>query len=185
MQIEFDTKDFARLQAQLSAIPMEIRTKAWRSAMARVGQRLRRDVVKRSAERLGVKQGTIAKRVEAVPGKDASMELKVSSRWLSAPETSAKRVRQILRHVPRGSYSIAFMAKMKTKHVGVFSRKIGVKMKSNPKKEKIEEYHGPNPASDIANNGEPWVDILAKLMEQDLLPRYLHEINFRLSKLGR
>ncbi len=185
MQIEFDTKDFAKLQAQLSAVPMDIRTKAWRSAMSRVGQRLRRDVVKRSAARLSVKQGTIGKRVKAVPGADASMELKVSSRWLGAPETSAKRVAQIMRHVPRGSYSKAFLATMKSGHVGVFRRLHGVKMKSNPKKEKIEEYHGPNPAADIAANGSDWTGILAKLMEQDLLPRYLHEINFRLSKLGR
>jgi hypothetical protein len=69
----------------------------------------------------------------------------------------------------RGSYRSAFIATMASEHSGVF-RRVGTKRLP------IREQFGPNPASDVANHEEIYLDLLQDLIETHLMPRVKHEI---------
>jgi hypothetical protein len=41
----------------------------------------------------------------------------------------------------------------------------------------IRELFGPNPAHDVTNNPDEFMQVLAQLIEEHLLPRTLHEVD--------
>jgi hypothetical protein len=84
----------------------------------------------------------------------------------------------------RGSYKHAFVATMKSGHVGVFRSIPGTQLAADLSKgsdrrrprQQIRELFGANPAHAITKNPEVYLDIVAEIIQDYFYPRVVHEI---------
>jgi len=76
-----------------------------------------------------------------------------------------------------------FVAIMESGHVGVFKRVPGQRMKTNPKRQKIEEKTGPSPADLLAS--ERVFKRVGTLLAEDAQRIFAHELVFELNRTGQ
>lgn len=167
-QLTIDASEVERLGREISRLPDEIKAKAMSRAMRRMGQRARTEYVRMSSKRLSVPPSLIRRIVrEAMSA--ASIDLLVRSPWIPLRALGARQTRSGVSVRLRGSYRSAFLATMSNGHRGVMKR-------SGKSRLPIFELYGPNPAHDITNNPEDYLDLLSQMIERELMPRMLHEL---------
>lgn len=170
-QTFFDASDFAQLGAAIGKLPEDIRTKAAARAMRRVTEMTRTRLVRRQAPRLKLPQRLIRERTTALfnaGGNTAGVV--VRSNWIPLYKLGATQGSRGVRVRLRGSYRSAFVATMGSGHTGVMKRTGTARLP-------IRELFGPNPAHDITNNDQVYLEMMAEVMEQVLVPRMLHELS--------
>ncbi|WP_376704698.1 phage tail protein [Mesorhizobium sp. ISC25] len=171
VELHVDASDFEHLGRAIARLPEEIKAKAAARAMRRVTEMARSRIVKRDAERIDIPPS----RVRAVTtaqfnaGGNTS-DVVVRSGWIPLYKLGATQTAKGVRVRLRGSYRSAFIAEMKSGHAGVFRRQGKARLP-------IRELFGPNPAHDITNNPEVYLQVLTEVIEQNLMPRYLHEVD--------
>lgn len=184
--LKIDDRDLVQLRRAIERLPGEVKGKAMRRAMTRMTQMARTRIVDRNAKHVKLPKQVIADLTTAAFNSGGNIsQVTVESGWIPLQRLGAVQNATGVYVNVRGSYRHAFVAAMKSGHVGVFRRVPGTHMSSNPNKEQIRELFGPNPAHAITNNPDVYLDILAKLIEENLYPRFVHEVEFILSKLGR
>ncbi|NTI92282.1 hypothetical protein G6L78_01420 [Agrobacterium rhizogenes] len=176
--LRIDDHELAQLRRAIERVPGEIKVKAMSRAMRRMGQMARTRIVDRNAKHVKLpKQLVAALTTAAFNAGGNTSKVTVESGWIQLQRLGAVQSSSGVYVNVRGSYRHAFVAAMKSGHVGVFRRVSGSRQ--------IRELFGPNPAHAITNNPDVYLDILATLIEGTLYPRYVHELEFILSKLGR
>lgn len=168
VDLTIDASEVGHLGRSISRLPNEIKAKAMSRAMRRMGQRARTEYVRYSSKRLSVPPSLIRQVVREAM-RAADIELMVRSPWIPLSRLGARQTRTGVSVRLRGSYRSAFIAKMANGHSGVMKR-------SGKSRLPIHELYGPNPAHDITNNGDDYLDLLSGLIERELLPRMLHEL---------
>jgi hypothetical protein len=128
-------------------------------------------IVKRSAERtdLPVRKVAALTRASFNTGSN-TIDIVEKSGWIALFDLGATQTPRGVRVRARGSYRSAFIAEMNSGHRGVMKR---VGKERLP----IRELFGPNPAHDVTNNPDEFMQVLAQLIEEHLLPRTLHEVD--------
>ena len=176
MSIEVDTSDLVHLSRAIAKLPEEIKAKAAARAMRRVRDMTRSRVVKRSAERVDMTQARIRELTTArFNAGGRTIDVVMRSGWISLYKLGARQTKTGVTVRLRGSYKSAFIAKMKSGHVGVMKREGTARLP-------IRELFGPNPAHDVTNNPEEFLKVMAEVIESHLAPRFLHEVERLLPK---
>lgn len=176
-ELRFDAVDIARLGRAINNLPGEIKTKAMARAMRRMRDMARSRIVKRSAERTNVSQKVVRELTTAHYNAGGNtIDIVEKAGWIPLYKLGAVETPRGVRVRSRGSYRHAFLAEMDSGHRGVFRRVPGTRMPSNKHKEAIRELFGPNPAHDVTNNPDVFLNVLAELIQNELLPRTLHEV---------
>lgn len=170
-EIRFDTSELQQLGRAINNLPGEIKAKAFARAMSRMRDMTRTRIVKRSSERTDVQQKVIrSKTVAYFNAGSSTIEAVMRSGWIPLYDLGATQTAKGVRVRLRGSYRSAFIARMSNGHTGVMKR---VGKERLP----IRELYGPNPAHDITNNPDEFLEVLAEVIEDHLAPRVLHEID--------
>ncbi|WP_141246045.1 phage tail protein [Mesorhizobium sp. WSM3859] len=170
IELHADASDFEQLARGIARLPEQIKVKAASRAMRRVMQMARTRIVKRSAERVDLTQSRIrALTTVAMNAGGNSADIVMRSNWIALYKLGATQIATGVRVRMRGSYRSAFIAGMGSGHEGVFKRQGKARLP-------IHELFGPNPAHDITNHPEVFLQVLAEVIEDRLLPRYLHEV---------
>ncbi|MEO3997194.1 phage tail protein [Mesorhizobium sp. CAU 1732] len=166
-----DAAEYLALSRAIRKLPGEIRAKAFARAGRRVTQMARTRYLKRAAPRLKLPQRVIREKTTARfnAGGNTS-EVVVKSGWIPLHKLGATQTRSGVRVRLRGSYKSAFIAQMKSGHVGVMMREGAARLP-------IRELFGPNPAHDITNNDAVYLELLAEVIDEAMAPRVLHEID--------
>lgn len=167
-ELIIDASEIARLGRAVSRLPDDIKATAMSRAMRRMSQRARTEYVRYGSKRLSVPPSLIRKVVrEAMSA--ASIDLLVRSPWIPLHALGARQTRSGVTVRLRGSYKSAFLATMSNGHRGVMKR-------SGRARLPIHELYGPNPAHDITNNPDDYLDLLSQMIVRELIPRMLHEL---------
>jgi hypothetical protein len=170
-EIRFDASELQQLGRAFRNLPGQIKTKAMARAMRRMRDMARTRVMRLGADRIDIPVGKIRERTTAhFNAGGNTIEVIEKSGWIALYELGARKTRVGVSVRLRGSYRHAFLGQMASSHKGVM-RRVG--------KERlpIRELFGPNPAHDITNNPEDYLDLMGELIETELLPRVIHEID--------
>lgn len=175
--IELDANEYLALSRAIRQLPGKIKAKAFARAAKRVSTEARRRFIERAAPRLEVPPKTIreATTVKINAGGN-TIDVVIRSGWIPLSKLGATQTAEGVDVKLRGSYKSAFIAKMKSGHVGVMKREPGAARLP------IRELFGPNPAHDAANNEDVYLALLAEVIDEALAPRIVHEIGWLLSK---
>jgi hypothetical protein len=174
--LEVNDADIVHLTRAIARLPEDIKVKAVARAMRRVTQTARKRLIDRQKPRLDLPPSVIRKLTTAhFNAGGNTQELIVRSGWIPLYKLGASQTRKGVTVKLRGSYRHAFLAQMASGHKGVFRRAPGSRM-AGKNKEQIRELFGPNPAHDITNNPEVYQALVAEVVEEVLLPRFLHEL---------
>lgn len=184
--LHIDDRDWVEVRRAIERLPGEIKTKAMSRAMRRMTQMARTAIVDSNARQVKLPKEVIASLTTAAfnAGGNTS-KVVVESGWIPLRRLGAVQDASGVYVNLRGSYRHAFIAAFKSGHVGVLRRIPGTSMRSNARKEQIRELFGPNPAHAITNNPDVYLDVIAGLIEDRLYPRYVHELDFIISRAGR
>ncbi len=168
--LEADASDFTHLSRAIARLPADIKAKAIARAMRRVTDTARSRLVKRQAPRIKLPAGVIRKLTTAhFNAGGNTQEIIVRSGWLSLYKLGATQNAKGVKVKLRGSYRHAFISTMSSSHRGVFLRQ-------GSERTPIRELFGPNPAHDITNNEEVYLPLVAEVVQDVLLPRFIHEL---------
>lgn len=177
MDLKFDAKEIADLGRAFGRISGDVKAKAFARAMRRMRDMAKTRVVRQTAARTDLKQSIVrAVTYAKFNAGSSTIEVVEDSGWIGLYKIGATQTGTGVTVKGRGNIEHAFIAKLKSGHAGVFMRERGTRMPSNPKKEKIKELFGPNPAHDVTNNPDEYLEMLSELIEEQLMPRVLHEI---------
>jgi len=171
-----DASDFDQLGRAIAKLPDEIKAKAMARAMSRVSDMARTRLIRRQAPRLKLP----AKQLRALTSAQfnaggRTIDLIERSNWIGLFKLGARQTRTGVTVRARGSYKSAFIAKMGSGHSGVMKRQGAARLP-------IRELFGPNPAHDITNNEQVYLQLVAEVIEEVLAPRMLHEVGRLLPK---
>lgn len=170
-ELRIDASEIEQLSRAIASLPGAIKAKAMASAMRRMRDMARTRIVKRSAERTDLPTRKVAALTKAFFNAGGNtIDVVEKSGWISLYDLGATQTSKGVRVRARGSYRSAFIAEMKSGHRGVMKR---VGKERLP----IRELYGPNPAHDVTNNPDVFLEVLSELIEQHLAPRVLHEID--------
>ncbi|WP_082529970.1 hypothetical protein [Rhizobium sp. Root1203] len=169
-EFRFEASEILNLSRAIKALPEAIKTKAMASAMRRMREMARSRIVKRNAEHTRLPPGVVRKLTTSrFNAGGNTQEVIVKSGWIPLQKLGATQTSRGVRVRGRGSYAHAFLSEMDSGHRAVA-------MRVGDKRLPIRELFGPNPAHAITNNPEVYLDVLAEIIEQNLAPRVLHEI---------
>lgn len=172
MDVHFDARELETLARAINRLPGEIKAKAMGRAMRRMRDMMRTRVVRLGAERVKIPASRIRQLTTAhFNAGGNSIDVVEKSGWIPLYKLGATETKRGVRVRGRGSYQRAFLAQMKSGHRGVFRRVKGAG------RYPIRELFGPNPAHDITNNPDEYLELLAELIETHLAGRVLHEID--------
>jgi hypothetical protein len=128
---------------------------------------------------INVPQKAVRDRMKVSAGTDGSTTIVFRSKWIPLYELGARQTRTGVTVKLRGSYAHAFIARMNSGHAGVFRRE-----NAGSPRLPISEQFGPNPANAVNRKADEYQAILAQMAEENMLPRLLHELDYRLSRLN-
>lgn len=170
-QVIFDASEIDALGKAFLRLDGEIKTKALARAMRRMRDMARTQVVRLGAARVDIPVGKVRERTTAYFNAGGNtIEVVERSGWIRLYELGATKTAVGVRVKSRGSYRHAFIAGFKSSHTGVL-RRVG------KSRLPIRELFGPNPAHDVTNNPDDYMQLMAQMIEDNLLPRVLHEID--------
>ena len=174
--IEVDSRDFEHFSRAIRKLPDEIKAKAFARAARRVTEMARTQIVRRNAERVKVPKKVVRELTTAKFNAGGhTQEFVIRSGWIPLYKLGATQTGSGVRVRLRGSYKAAFIATMKSGHTGVMKRE-------GARRLPIRELFGPNPAHDITNNPDEYLEILARVIQEHMLPRVVHELGRILPK---
>ncbi|MAW86474.1 MAG: hypothetical protein CMJ42_08090 [Phyllobacteriaceae bacterium] len=179
-EVKIDTSELRDLEKRLANVPNEVKVKAFHAARKHVANKLRTQVGRKLAKYTRLKYGTVRPLLQSSASGANALEVKVKSRWISLTKLDGTyQSDEGVETKLHGSYKSAFIATMRsTGHKGAFRRLEG------DQRLPIGEVFGPNPAHAVGNDRHGEFAKLAEEMAAELiLPRYLHEIEFRLGRL--
>ena len=169
--LTLDTSEIEALSRAIGRLPEAIKTKAMASAMRRMREMAKTRIVKRNAEHTKMPPGIVrALTTASFNAGGNTQEVVVRSGWIPLAKLGATQTSRGVRVRGRGSYQHAFLAGFKSGHRGVMMRVGSARLP-------IRELFGANPAHAITNNPEVYLQVMAELIEEHLLPRVLHEID--------
>lgn len=170
-ELTFDTSELEALGRAISRLPGDIKSKALARSMRRMRDMAKTRVVNRSVERVKMKPKDVRAITTAYFNAGSnSIEIIERSGWIGLYKLGATQTKAGVRVRARGSYKSAFIAKMDSGHQGVMIRQGKARLP-------IKELYGPNPAHDVTNNPNEFLEVLTELIEDHLAPRVLHEID--------
>ncbi|WP_319517253.1 hypothetical protein [uncultured Martelella sp.] len=181
--IRIDASDVEQLARAIRNLPGDIKTKAMVRAMRRMRDMARTRVVKRNAKHVKIPQKVIRELTTAhFNAGGNTIEVIEKSGWIPLYDLRHRSTKRGVLVSGRGSYRHAWVGKVyagknRVEHLGIWRREPGSRMQSNPKKEKIREMFGPNPAHAITNNPEEYLEVMAELIQEHLAPRFMHELD--------
>lgn len=170
ISLQADAVEFRALSRAIGRLPGDIKAKAFARAMRRMRDMARTRIVNRSAEHSKAPKHLIRARTTARVAAVDSIETRMKSDWIGLYKYGARQTRTGVTVKGRGSYKSAFLAKVGSGHVGVFDRVGSARLP-------IQELFGANPAHAIANNPDVYLEVLAGLIDEALMPRVLHELS--------
>ncbi|SCM73403.1 putative Prophage LambdaW5, minor tail protein Z [uncultured Pleomorphomonas sp.] len=192
LALEFGHQDIDALGRGLSSAGKSIAVKSMARAMRRMTTMARTRVVREGANRTDMPVGKVRAITTAhFNAGGNSIEVVERSGWIALAKLSPRATRKGVTIPGRGSYNHAFIAMMKSGHYGVFRRVTGEDMDprhamekyGRAKKQAIRELFGANPAHDVTNNPDEYLAVMAELIETQLAPRYIHELDRMLAAL--
>lgn len=170
-ELQFDVSDLVHASRAIYKLPGEIKAKAFARAMRRMGTMTKTRVVRRGAERVSIPQKFVRDITTATFNAGGNtVDIIERSNWISLYKLGATQTSRGVRVRARGSYKHAFIAEMNSGHRGVM-RRVG------DKRLPIRELFGPNPAHDVTNNPQEYLEVLAEVIQDHLLPRFVHELD--------
>lgn len=165
-----DASEYIALSRAFRRLPGEIKAKAFARAGRRASSQMLTAYVRRAAPRLKLPQKIVRAAARArYQALSNSAEISVKSSWIPLYKLGASQNSKGVRVRLRGSYRHAFIAAMGSGHEGVFMRESKARLP-------ITELYGPNPAHDIVNNDDVYLDVLERIMNEKFAPRALHEV---------
>lgn len=169
-EILIDASEVEQLGRAIANLPGQIKAKAMARAMRRMRDRARTEAVNYMTKRLSVPRGLVSKTTVAhFNAGGNTIEVVEKSGWIPIYALGARQTRAGVSTRLRGSYRSAFIAKMSNGHTGVMKRVGSSRLP-------IRELFGPNPAHDITNSPDEYLELLAGMIERELAPRVLHEL---------
>lgn len=163
-----DSRDYARFAAAFNRLPADIKAKAFNRAMRRVRDMTKTRIVRAASEWTDTPQKFIRPGTTARES-SADITVRMRTKWISLVKLGARQGSAGVRVKGRPLLKGAFIAGMKSGHVGVFHR-------LGPKRLPIHELYGANPAHAINRRPDFFRDQLIEIAEQHLVPRILHEV---------
>lgn len=168
--LNVDSRDFEHFSRAIRKLPDEIKAKAFARAARRVTEMARTRIVQRNAERVKVPKNVVRALTTAkFNAGGRTQEFVIRSGWIPLYKLGATQTGSGVRVKLRGSYKAAFIATMKSGHTGVMKR-------DGARRLPIRELFGPNPAHDITNNPDEYLEILASVIQENMMPRVVHEL---------
>ena len=176
--LNIDASDFRALGAAMHNLPADLKRNAFHAAAKRIGTMGRTQVVRRLAAYTGLKQAIIREATDVYVTGDGEINIRIRSKWIPLGKLPHSKSRKGMRVRGRGLIAGSFKATMASGHVGIFKR-------SDKARLPIKELHGPNPAHAVLvdRHGE-FSRIAEQIVAERLMPRILHEVNWRLDKLA-
>ncbi|MFD1328282.1 hypothetical protein [Mycoplana ramosa] len=169
-ELHFDASELELLGRAIARLPGEVKAKAFARAMSRMRTMARTRVVKRSSERTKVPVRMVQALTKAhLNAGGNTIEVVEKSGWIGLYKLGARQTSTGVTVKSRGSYKSAFIAKMASGHTAVM-------MRDGKSRLPIHELFGANPAHDVTNNPDEFLEVLAELIKDHLAPRVLHEI---------
>lgn len=169
-ELFIDASELDALGRAIARLPGEIKAKAFARAMRRMRDMARTRIVRETSKRTDLPVGQVrALTTAAFNAGGNSVEVVMRSDWIGLAKLPHQQTSEGVRVKGRGLLKSAFVAKMKSGHVGVMIR-------SGSSRLPIRELFGPNPAHDVTNNPDEYIKVLAELIEEHLAPRVLHEL---------
>lgn len=169
-ELKLDVSEIEALSRAIGRLSDGIKTKAMARAMTRMRQMVRTRIVNRNAEHTKLPRNLVSRLTTAnFNAGGNTQEVIVRSGWISLAKLGASQTARGVRVKTRGFYAHAFMAGFKSGHRGVM-------MRAGSKRLPIRELYGPNPAHAITNNPEVYLEVMAEVIEEHMLPRFLHEL---------
>ncbi|MBB3965940.1 hypothetical protein [Rhizobium metallidurans] len=169
-EVIFDASEIEQLGRAIGKLPGEIKAKAMASAMRRMTQMARTQVIKQSALRTDLPPSRVRRITTAhFNAGGNTIEVVEKSGWIPLYDLGPRQTKTGVTTRYRGSYASAFIARMGNGHAGVMKR-------AGKARIPIRELFGPNPAHDVTNNPDEFIKVLASIIEDHLAPRVLHEI---------
>lgn len=193
LALDFDHRDIDALGRGLSATGKSIAVKSMVRAMQRMRTMARTRIVRETADRTNMPVGKVRDVTTAYFNAGSNtIEVVERSGWIPLSKLSPRVTSKGVSVPGRGSYAHAFVAMMKSGHYGIFRRVTGENMDprhaqqkyGRANKQAIRELFAANPAHDVTNNPDEYLKVLAELIETQLEPRYLHELDQALARLG-
>lgn len=190
--LDFDHRDIDALGRGLSDSGQSVAVKSMVRTMRRMTTMARTRVIREGADRTDMPVSKVRAITTAhFNAGSNTIEVVERSGWIPLSKLSPRQTRKGVTVPGRGSYNHAFVAMMKSGHYGVFRRVIGEDMAprhaqqkyGREKKQAIRELFGANPAHDVTNNPDEYMHVLAELIETQLAPRYLHELDQMLASI--
>jgi hypothetical protein len=186
MDVKFDAKEIESLGRSIAALPGEIKTKAMARAMRRIRDMAKTRIVRTTAARTDLTRQMVAEKTTArFNAGGNTIDVIEKSGWISLYKLGAVQTKVGVSTKLRGSYKQAFIGAMASGHKGVMIRDLADGEGPGGRRVKrlgITELFGPNPAHDVTNNPDEYLQVVAELIEEALLPRVLHEIERLLPK---
>ncbi|OLP56825.1 hypothetical protein BJF92_12195 [Rhizobium rhizosphaerae] len=178
MDLKLSSADIAQLQRSFQRMPGEIQTKVLARVMRRLGSMARTRIVARSSKHTQMPAAIVrALTTAAFNAGGNTSTVVVNSNWIPLQALGAVQNAKGSYVNRRGQYDHAFVAQFASGHVGVMQRIPGTQMPSRQtKREQIRELFGANPAHAITNDPETYLDVMAEVIQEYMLPRMVHEL---------
>ncbi|AEV37543.1 prophage LambdaW5, minor tail protein Z [Pseudovibrio sp. FO-BEG1] len=175
--VSFDTRDLDDLMRGLGNLSGDIKGKAIARALKHTTAIAKTRVVRKSAASTGMRQKDIRSVTVAVnTGADIASVI-MRSGWIPLYQLgSVRQTRDGVSVRNWGTHQGTFLATMASGHTGVFKRSSAARLP-------VRELWGPNPAADVQNHEDEFMDVLEDVADEKLRPRLEHEIDRLLSSL--
>lgn len=162
-----DSRDYAHFAVAFNRLPAKIKAKAFNRAMRRVRDMTKTRIIRAASDWTDTPQKFIRPGTYATES-NADITVRMRTQWINLVKLGAKQGSAGVRVKGRGLLEGAFIAGMKSGHMGVFIR---LGKSSLP----IHELYGANPAHAINRRPDFFRDQLIEIAEQHLVPLLLHE----------
>jgi hypothetical protein len=181
-----DAADAARIARLFDRLSANMQQRAWERARSTIRRRLKVETVRLVAKRTDLRPKDVRDKIRDY-NDGSAYGIDVRSRWLPLYELGA--VRRYGRKRPRnadGTYAAggagggvtvrgwgrhrgAFVATMKSGHVGIF-RRVG------EDRAPVREVWGPNPAWEVFKNDQTYLAMMQRIVQEEFVPELERQI---------
>lgn len=175
MQLKIDASDLGKLATVVGSLPSQMQRTVLARAFKRTGELARTQIVRQAAKDSGLPTGAVRSATRIFYSNEGAT-IGFRETWMLLHKLGgAVQTGRGTRVAKWGPHKSAFIAKMASGHVGVFTRVGKPRLK-------IRELFGPNPVAEVFQAPSTYEDILARVIAERLAPQVLHEMEFLLRK---
>ncbi|SIP89821.1 hypothetical protein SAMN05880590_10174 [Rhizobium sp. RU35A] len=186
--IEIDDKELEALQRAFRKLPGEIKTKVMARAMRKLRNQVRTRIVGEASKHTNMPRPMINALTTAYFNAGGNTQaVVVESGWIHLYKYGAVMNAKGTYVNARGQYNHAFVTGFKSGHYGVMRRVLDTQMPSAPaskrrpgekvKRQQIRELFGPNPAHAITNDPDRYMEQMADIVREYLMPNFARELD--------